>query len=558
MINYGVKINVGGNAATVMGQLFTISQKLDAIMQKLDVTSKKLGSTYRRTGTEAQQATQKAETGFKRVSRAIVDARDKLKSLNFGFNGLGSTLAGLGLSIGAVDIARRVYNAGTTEESTYARLKFALGSDKAAADMMARLKAIGKNSTSPLAQIYQNAGFLAPVFKEETDKYLKMFSTVVAGSGGDFGNIAFNFSQIKQAGKPELEDIKQFAYNNIPIFEELGKVLGVSVQQVRKLQSDGKITFDMIAKAFENMTSKGGIYYGALESQANTFRGKMQIIGNKLQEIFVKLFDKARPYLEQFAKKLEDIIDNFDEWWPTVKKIGETLLYVFAGTKIIGGITTLISSFKSLFTIIKLTGNLLLGWPGIIASISGGIYLLIDSMTKMQAKAYQVKLGDLGDMTSEQLQKKLSQIDDKISGARFHANNLRWEKENDKSLFGLGVKTIGISGEINAMDKQVEELESQRKEVVAAIKTRRALDELEKAQEDAKKSQSGYTISDGITDSGGGHSGGGGIKNFQITFNSPVVQIDSNHVDTRQYTAEQIGDLAAKEFINIMTQVAVQ
>ena len=90
MIDYGVKINVGGNAPTVMGQLFTISQKLDAIMQKLNSMSSKLGDTFRRTGTSAQQATQKAESGFKRVSTAIGDARQKLDKLNFGFHGLGS------------------------------------------------------------------------------------------------------------------------------------------------------------------------------------------------------------------------------------------------------------------------------------------------------------------------------------------------------------------------------------------------------------------------------------------------------------------------------------
>ena len=55
-----------------------------------------------------------------------------------------------------------------------------------------------------------------------------------------------------------------------------------------------------------------------------------------------------------------------------------------------------------------------------------------------------------------------------------------------------------------------------------------------------------------------GVSGNGGIKNFQITFNSPVVQVDDNHVEGEKYTPEQLGQTAAKEFVNILTQIAVQ
>lgn len=69
--------------------------------------------------------------------------------------------------------------------------------------------------------------------------------------------------------------------------------------------------------------------------------------------------------------------------------------------------------------------------------------------------------------------------------------------------------------------------------------------------------KSSYTPAD-VSDSLRGVSGNGGIKNFQITFNSPVVQVDDNHVDGEKYTPEQLGQTAAKEFVNILTQIAVQ
>lgn len=373
MIDYGVKINVGGNAATVMGQLFTISQKLDAIMQKLNSMSSKLGDTYRRTGTYAQQATQKAESGFKRVSTAIGDARQKLDKLNFGFHGLGSKLAGLGLSIGAVDIGRRIINAGGTEEDALARLRFALKDEGKARAMLGDLKQMGRTMPIAISDIYKQAGFLAPVFKENTQKYLKMFADVVAGSGGDFGNIAFNFAQIKQLGRSQGIDLKQFAYQNIPIFEELSKLIGKSTEEILKMSTEGKISFDIVAKAFENMTKEGGIYFGAVEARAKTFRGQWQIIANKLEEIWVKFFEKARPYLQQFSDWVEKQIENFDELWPKIKLAGELIATYFSVKVLANFISSLNTIRKTLVAIssIKLTG--VLTQFGMIGGILKGI-----------------------------------------------------------------------------------------------------------------------------------------------------------------------------------------
>ena len=592
MIDYGVKINVGGNAATVMGQLFTISQKLDAIMQKLNVTSTKLGSTYRRTGTEAQQATQKAETGFKRVTRAIVDARDKLKSLNFGFNGFGSTLAGLGLSIGAADIARRVYNAGTSEENAYARLRFALGGDQAAKEMMARLKMMARNSTTPISEIYEKAGFLAPTFKNETDKYLRMFANVVAATGGDFGNIAFNFSQIKQLGRSQGIDLKQFAYQNIPIYQELAKVIGGTADQVIELSSQGKISFDMVRQAFENMTKEGGIYYGAVEARANTFQGKMQIIGNKLQEIFVKLFDKVKPYLDQFAKKLEDIIDNFDVWAEKLKFWGELAVKIGAVVLTVKALSTAISVAKIAmiaFTAVAnlnpiilalssasiLTLGLSSNFGGLTDSINDSTEALNKMFESWKSMAFRIKLivegieqaikGNFA-MSSTLFSTAFSELSSPDNRTANEYNRLKIAEANriQKQIMQIYENELTGGGKIAVTKKR---LDSYFKEQLGIIKANGLGDEYSNA---LQKVYDTYAIKKDINTinqvngviSGSGNNESNGRSGFgrSVVFNitGPVVQIDSNNVDTRQYTAEQIGDIAAKEFVNIMSQIAVQ
>lgn len=557
MIDYGVKINVGGNAPTVMGQLFTISQKLDAIMQKLNSMSSKLGDTFRRTGTSAQQATQKAESGFKRVSTAIGDARQKLDRLNFGFRGLGSRLAGLGLSIGAVDIGRRIINAGGNEEDILARLEFALKDRGKAIAMNNELKAFARRAPIPIQDMRRQAAMLAPVFGDQTMKYFKMLGDVVSGSGGDFGNIAYNFAQIKSMGRTYGIDLRQFAMQNIPIWQELAKVLNVPVEKMEEISTSGKITFDIVAKAFENMTKEGGIYFGAMEARAHTFRGQWQIIGNKMQEIWVKFFEKARPYLQQFSDWVEKQIENFDELIPKIKAVGYTLAGVFAFKTLVGfinGLQTIVKLLNVISTSSVLGGKLggVVGRLGLAGGAIAGVYSLYETAKSQSDHNFIRKYTDY-DFTSavkndpDYINKQLS---DENFGRDYLSSMISKLTEYNKKITEDLTKFSYKGRHWNLLTKTLDANSALISQIVGVLGG---------GNINSYSSNAISQIAGVNTDlSPRGVSGNGGIKNFQITFNSPVVQVDDNHVDGEKYTPEQLGQTAAKEFVNILTQIAVQ
>lgn len=557
MIDYGVKINVGGNAPTVMGQLFTISQKLDAIMQKLNSMSSKLGDTYRRTGTYAQQATQKAESGFKRVSTAIGDARQKLDKLNFGFHGLGSKLAGLGLSIGAVDIGRRIINAGGNEEDILARLEFALKDRGKAIAMNNELKAFARRAPIPIQDMRQQAAMLAPVFGDQTMKYFRMLGDVVSGSGGDFGNIAYNFAQIKSMGRTYGIDLRQFAMQNIPIWQELAKVLNVPVKKMEEISTSGKITFDVVAKAFENMTKEGGIYFGAMEARAHTFRGQWQIIGNKMQEIWVKFFEKARSYLQQFSDWVEKQIENFDELIPKIKAVGYTLAGVFAFKTLVGfinGLQTIVKLLNVISTYSVLGGKLggVVGRLGLAGGAIAGVYSLYETAKSQSDHNFIRKYTDY-DFTSavkndpDYINKQLS---DENFGRDYLSSMVSKLTEYNKKITEDLTKFSYKGRHWNLLTKTLDANSALRSQIVGVLGG---------GNINSYSSNAISQIAGVNTDlSPRGVSGNGGIKNFQITFNSPVVQIDDKHVEGEKYTPEQLGQTAAKEFVNILTQIAVQ
>lgn len=77
--------------------------------------------------------------------------------------------------------------------------------------------------------------------------------------------------------------------------------------------------------------------------------------------------------------------------------------------------------------------------------------------------------------------------------------------------------------------------------------------------ESGNVSKDSYTSADATKSlSGGRLRGGNQSKAITINITAPIVQIDSTHIDNKQYTAQQIGEMAGKEFMNILAQVAVQ
>lgn len=106
---------------------------------------------------------------------------------------------------------------------------------------------------------------------------LKMIADTAGGSQEKFSRIANNYAQIVAQGKATSIDLRQFANAGIPIYELLKKQVGnLSTSEIRKKTAAGEITSELIEKAFEDATSEGGVFYGAVEKGAKTLSARLQ------------------------------------------------------------------------------------------------------------------------------------------------------------------------------------------------------------------------------------------------------------------------------------------
>jgi tape measure domain-containing protein len=140
---------------------------------------------------------------------------------------------------------------------------------------------------------------------ENLTPVLGRIADISAATGKNFNELTTIYGKARTAGVLYAEDINQLVDAGIPIIQEFAKQMGVSNDQVKKLASEGKISFEELQLAFFNLTGEGGKFFGQVGTQAETlggqwdklttnFKAKLKSVGDALQPILVgalKLFN---------------------------------------------------------------------------------------------------------------------------------------------------------------------------------------------------------------------------------------------------------------------------
>ncbi len=171
--------------------------------------------------------------------------------------------------------------------------------------------------------------------------------------------MAQNLQQIKNNGVATGMDIRQFGFAGM----NLPELLKRSGQK-----SDGNITYEMIAKAFEVANSKGGMYEGALVAQGQTKAGKLSTakdlfsnaasdMGDAFSPVIVKLLDLGIKFangISSFITQNQSYIDGFTN---AIGKGVDYIMQMVNGTSEWSGwIDLLIDHFNIIWEVVKNVG----------------------------------------------------------------------------------------------------------------------------------------------------------------------------------------------------------
>jgi tape measure domain-containing protein len=294
------------------------------------------------------------------------------------FGGLGGKLgiAGIVAGIGAIGVEMIQGNA--TIETYQASFEVLTGSAEKTQTLLADIKKFGASTPFEFPELADaSRNLIAFGFGvEETIPELKKVGDIASGVNAPIGELAELYGKARVQGTLYAEDINQLVGRGIPVIQEFAKQLGVSESEVKKMASEGKITFTNLQQAFTDLTSEGGKFSGMMEKQGQTFQGLLSTFKDSIGEIVRQLGGPLFTVAKDLLKTISEVIAG-PEVQGALKQLGELLGAVIgplgkAVAGLIGPILSLVAPIVSAVTqIITPIGNFLPVLVGIVTRLVG-------------------------------------------------------------------------------------------------------------------------------------------------------------------------------------------
>jgi tape measure domain-containing protein len=226
----------------------------------------------------------------------------------------------------AVGVAFKSFNAAADLEQTQVALRTLVGDIELADLTLTKIRKLAASTPFQFPELADSTRKLI-AFGEEAESVpdtLRRVGDVAAGVQAPLGELVEVYGKARTQGTLYAEDLNQLTGRGIPILDEMAKILGVQVSQIKKLGSEGKLTFPLLEEAFRNLTGEGGKFFEMMKAQSETTRGLMSTLKDSINAIFLTIGqpmnDAFKPILEGaiqrsklFGIQLQGIIQLFAE-----------------------------------------------------------------------------------------------------------------------------------------------------------------------------------------------------------------------------------------------------
>lgn len=270
---------------------------------------------------EVQDATEEASRATRQHKKDVEDLNSETRNQST----LLRSLRGAAAAYFSIDGARRFVTelariTGEFEKqqvSLRAILQDVAGAD-ALFDKVKRLAVVSPFSVLDLTTYAkQLSAFSVPL--DEIYDTTKMLADVSAGLGVDMGRIILAYGQIRSASFLRGQEVRQLTEAGIPILAELAKQFeelegrAVSVGEVFDKISARQVPFEMVEKAFKDMTGEGGKFYEMQEVLADTLAGKISNLRDSYEIMMSSIGNANSGVLKGAVNMLTKMMNNYEQ-----------------------------------------------------------------------------------------------------------------------------------------------------------------------------------------------------------------------------------------------------
>lgn len=357
--------------------------KLDDLISKLD---RYIGGTT--------AGNEKLNASFGR-SRGLLGELAGLASQYFSARGIANFVSSMVKITGELEMQR-------------VALKNILQDADAADKVFGQLKELAVQSPYTLQELTQYTKQLSAFSfpKEELFETNKMLADVAAGLGVSMDRIILAYGQVRAASFLRGQEVRQFTESGIPILEMLAKQFSevegrmISAAEVFTKISARQVPFEMVARAFKDMTSEGGKFYQMQEVLAQTLQGRIMKLKDNWQIALSDMGNSSSTFLKGAVDFAITLTKNLD----TVLRLLVPIIAAFGANGLVKDAEKLYGVVKAMTQDIKKAGSLFASWSGwgiilaAVAAITAVIWQGVAAANKFRKEIEAIENEKLSNM----------------------------------------------------------------------------------------------------------------------------------------------------------------
>ena len=272
--------------------------------------------------------------------------------------GLQSTLGKLaGVAAGAFafskiyEFGQKVVEAGANMEQTRVRFEALTGSAEKASDSINKISKLATETPFAKSDLlgYGQSLIGAGLDADQMAAKLKTLGNISSATGKNLGELTSLYVKNKGNGLIQGEDLNQLADAKIPL-DAFAKQLGTNVQGLRKLGSEGKVTFQDLDKYFESLGGAQGKWGDMNEKLSKTLAGRWSNFQDTLEQMVsdfgeskLDLFGGVLDQLQEVADWVSTNKEKIANLFQPLAKAGQRLMGVLAQVRTSLGLTGSVS-----------------------------------------------------------------------------------------------------------------------------------------------------------------------------------------------------------------------
>ena len=281
------------------------------------------------------------EQTTEKITKSLKEQKEATQTLKDSFSSLGKKMTvGVTLPLVAIATAGVKYNAEL--ESYNANLTTLLGGNKKQAEeLLQTLKETAKTTPYETSQLVKATQTMMAfgISAKNSQKYLNQIGDISMGNAEKLSGLTLAFSQVQSAGRLTGQDLLQMINQGFNPLNIISQETGESMASLKERMSQGGVSAQEVAKAFEIATSKGGLFYKGMEKGSKTTEGRISTLKDSFKEMTGSLTESLLPVLQKLVISLTKVFD----WFGSLNSTQQKTILIIAG--VVASIGPMLSLF---------------------------------------------------------------------------------------------------------------------------------------------------------------------------------------------------------------------